>query len=208
MPGRLRTAFEAAGGILVVGEAPDAASALVTVRRRLPDVLMLDLRLRGGLDTLRALPGLRRRPAAIVLTAFGADPAILRALREGAAGFLLHSARPTEVAKVLRLAADGHVVLSAEAAHRLAVEATRLTGPRDERLVRVDRLSARETDILAGIGEALTNAEIAARLDVPEPVVAALVRAILRKLGCTTRTEAGLLAYERGLCRVEFSRIR
>ncbi|EOD66666.1 LuxR C-terminal-related transcriptional regulator [Amycolatopsis vancoresmycina] len=191
---RLSGILDAADGIEVIGSAADATAARVTLRRRLPDVLLLDLRL--------AWPdALSRRPAVVALATFDSDAGILRALRDGAVGFLLRSARRTDLVKVVRLAADGHVVLSPDAARRLLSAATRLSGPRDDRLAQVDRLSARETDVLAGVGAALTNAEIARRLGLPEPVVRDCVARVVRKLGCAHRTGAGLLAYERGLCR-------
>lgn len=191
---RLAALLGAADGIEVVGSVPDAAAARVTLRRRLPDVVLLDLRL-GPLGPVF------RRPAVVALVTFDSDARILRALHDGAAGFLLRTARRNELIKVVRLAADGHVVLSPDASRRLVSAATRLSGPRDERLARVDRLSAREREVLVLVGSALSNAEIAARLEVAEPVVRSLVAQVVRKLGCAHRTEAGLLAYERGLCR-------
>ncbi|MEQ0559960.1 response regulator transcription factor [Amycolatopsis sp. NEAU-NG30] len=192
--GRLLSVLGAVDGIDVVGATGDATAAEVTTRRRRPDVVLLDLRLR----TPGSLP---RRPAVVALAAFDSDAGILRALRDGAAGYLLRSARRSELVKVVLLAADGHVVLSAAASRRWVSAATRLSGPRDERTARVDLLSDRETAVLAGIGDALTNAEIGLRLGLPEPVVRDCVARVVRKLGCAHRTEAGVLAYESGLCR-------
>jgi DNA-binding NarL/FixJ family response regulator len=191
---RLGALLAETDGIEVVGSAPDAAAARTTLRSRLPDVVLLDLR-------LAPLGPVFRRPAVVALVTFDSDAGILRALRDGASGYLLRSARRNELIKVVRLAADGHVVLSPDASRRLVSAATRLSGPRDERLAGVDRLSAREREVLVGIGSALTNAEIAGRLGVGEPEVRGLVAQVVRKLGCAHRTEAGLLAYERGLCR-------
>lgn len=191
---RLAAVLDEADGIELVGAAGDAASARATLRRRLPDVVLLDMR-------LAPLGPVARRPAVLVLATFDSESGILRALRDGAAGFVLRSARRNELIKVVRLAADGHVVLSPDASRRLVSAATRLSGPRDERLAQVDRLTAREREVLIGIGSALSNAEIATRLGVPEPVVRAVVSQVVRKLDCAHRTAAGLLAYERGLCR-------
>ncbi|WP_328456347.1 MULTISPECIES: response regulator transcription factor [unclassified Amycolatopsis] len=191
---RLSGILDEADGIEVVGSVGDAAAARATLRRRLPDVVLLDPR-------LAPLGPVSRRPAVVVLATFDSESGILRALRDGAAGFLLRSARRNELIKVVRLAADGHVVLSPDASRRLVSAATRLSGPRDERLARVDLLSEREREVLIGIGSALTNVEIATRLELPGPVVRTLVAQVVRKLGCAHRTEAGLLAIERGLCR-------
>ncbi|MDQ7807937.1 response regulator transcription factor [Amycolatopsis sp. A133] len=187
---RLSTILAEADGIELVGAVPDPAAA----RAGSPDVLLLDLRLS------RPDP-LPRRPAVVALATFDSDAEILRALRDGAAGFVLRSAPRRDLIKVIRLAADGHLVLSPDASRRLVSAATRLSGPRDERLALVDRLSARETEVLAAMGAALTNPEIAVRLGLPEPVVRDCVARVVRKLECPHRTAAGLLAYERGLCR-------
>lgn len=191
---RLGALLAEADGIELIGSAPDAATARTILRSRLPDVVLLDLR-------LAPLGPVFRRPAVLALVTFDSDAGILRALRDGASGYVLSSARRNELIKVVRLAADGHVVLSPDASRRLVSAATRLSGPRDERLAGVDRLSVREREVLVGIGSALTNAEIATRLEIAEPAVRALVTQVVRKLGCAHRTEAGLLAYERGLCR-------
>jgi DNA-binding NarL/FixJ family response regulator len=191
---RLSGILGAADGIEVVGSVGDATAARATLRQRLPDVVLLDPR-------LAPLAPVSRRPAVVVLATFDSEAGILRALRDGAAGFLLRSARRNELIKVVRLAADGHVVLSPDASRRLVSAATRLSGPRDERLARVDLLSEREREVLIGIGSALTNVEIATLLGLPGPVVRTHVAQIVRKLGCAHRTEAGLLAIERGLCR-------
>ncbi|MBE1493715.1 DNA-binding NarL/FixJ family response regulator [Amycolatopsis lexingtonensis] len=191
---RLAALLAEADGVEVIAAVGDATAARTTLRRRLPDVVLLDLRL-GPLGPVA------RRPAVLVLATFDSDTAILRALRDGAAGFVLRSARRNELLKVVRLAADGHVVLSPDASRRWVSAATRLSGPRDERLAQVDRLSSREREVLIGVGSALTNAEIAAKLGLPEPVVRECVTRVVRKLGCAHRTQAGLVAYERGLCR-------
>lgn len=191
---RLEALLGEADGIEVVGSAGSPAVLQSTLRRRLPDVVLLDPR-------LAPLGPVFRRPAVLVLATFDSEGGILRALRDGAAGFVLRSVRRNELIKVVRLAADGHVVLSPDASRRFVSAATVLSGPRDERLARVDRLSAREREVLIGIGSAMTNGEIAARLELPEPVVRDCVTRVVRKLECAHRTGAGLLAYERGLCR-------
>ncbi|WP_290057792.1 response regulator transcription factor [Amycolatopsis solani] len=191
---RLGAILADADGVELLAAGGDATAARAVLRRRLPDLVLLDLR-------LAPLGPVPRRPAVLVLATFDSDAGILRALRDGAAGFVLRSARRNELLKVVRLAADGHVVLSPDASRRWISAATRLSGPRDERLARVDRLSTREREVLIGVGSALTNAEIAEKLGLTEPAVRESVARVVRKLGCAHRTEAGLVAYERGLCR-------
>lgn len=199
---RLRTVLAEADDMAVIGEAQDGKTTAEAARWR-PDVVLLDLRLPGtdALSMLERIRATRRPPAVLALTTFDSDHRILLALRGGAAGFLLRSARPAELLRLVRVAADGHVVISPEASHRLLAAAIRRSGPRDEQLTMLDGLSLQETEVLAGIGEVLSDAEIAARLDVPEATVKACVSRVLAKLGCAHRTHAGLLAYERGLCR-------
>ena len=199
----LRTILGAREDLQVVKEIHDGAGALEAVRRHRPDVVLLDLHLPGvdGPTTIEQLRATRRPPAVVALTTFDSDHHILHALRSGAAGFLLKSTRPTDLIALIRVAAEGHTVLSPEASRRLIATATRLTGPRDDQVELVNRLSTKETDVLTAIGEGLTNAEIATRLDLPEGTVKTYISQILVKLRCANRTQAGLLAYERGLCR-------
>ncbi|MEV4313080.1 response regulator transcription factor [Actinocrispum sp. NPDC049592] len=194
----LREVFAFADDIEVVDEAYDGAAAVESVLRHRPDVVLMDLRM-PGVDGLAAIPRIRsldRPPVVVALTTFDTDDHILRALSAGAAGFLLKSTPPRDLIGLVRVAADGHTVLSPSASRRLVAAATTRHTARTTMLT---QLTARETDILACLGAGLSNAQIAARLHLSEGTVKNYISQILAKLQCANRTQAGLLAHQAGL---------
>jgi CheY-like chemotaxis protein len=116
----LRAVLEA-GGVEVAGEAYDGAEAVELAVRLRPDVVLLDLRMPGvdGLTALDRLVRLSPAPRVVVLTTFDHDEHVLRALRAGATGFLLKTTEPADLVDLVRVAAEGHTVLSPAAAQRL-----------------------------------------------------------------------------------------
>lgn len=197
----LRTILGAAGDIRVVGQAFDGAEAVEAVIRHRPDVVLMDLRMPGvdGLTALDRIGQLAHRPAVVVLTTFDADEYVLRALRAGAAGFLVKSTRPDDLIGLVRVAADGHTVLSPEATRGLVAAAGRQEAGRNRARESLGGLTQREVEVLACLGEGLPNAGIGARLSLTEATVKGHVSRLLVKLDCANRTQAGLLAREAGL---------
>ncbi|CAM5245398.1 DNA-binding response regulator [Streptomyces xanthochromogenes] len=200
--GFLRTILGSADDIEVVAEAHDGAAGIEAVLRHRPDVVLMDLRM-PGMDGITAIERLTRRdaqpPPIVVLTTFDADQYVLRALRAGATGFLVKSTPPEELIGLVRVAAEGHTVLSPAAARRLIAASTDGLSARDRARERVALLTERETEVLAGLGEGLSNARIAARLHLSEATVKGYVSRTLDKLECANRTQAGLLAHEAGI---------
>ncbi|MFE3683270.1 response regulator [Streptomyces sp. NPDC059095] len=200
--GFLRTILGSADDIEVVAEAHDGAAGVEAVLRHRPDVVLMDLRM-PGMDGITAIERLARRdaqpPPIVVLTTFDADQYVLRALRAGATGFLVKSTPPEELIGLVRVAAEGHTVLSPAAARRLIAASTDGLSARDHARERVALLTERETEVLAGLGEGLSNARIAARLHLSEATVKGYVSRTLDKLECANRTQAGLLAHEAGI---------
>ena len=134
-----------------------------------------------------------------MLTTFDADQYVLRALRAGAAGFLVKSTPPADLIGLVRVAADGHTVLSPAAARRLIAASADSQQTRDRAKSLVASLTDREADVLACLGEGLSNAQIAARLYLSEATVKGYVSRMLVKLECANRTQAGLLAHDAGI---------
>ena len=169
--------------------------------RNRPDVVLMDLRMPGvdGLTAIERIGQLAAPPAVVVLTTFDADQYVLRALRAGAAGFLVKSTPPEDLIGLVRVAAEGHTVLSPAAARRLIAASADSQQARDRARRLAGTLTERETEVLAGLGEGLSNAQIAARLYLSEATVKGYVSRMLDKLGCANRTQAGLLAHDAGL---------
>ena len=197
----LTTILSAAGDLDVVARAHDGAEAVEAVLTHHPDVVLMDLRMPGvdGLAAIERIASMVSPPAVVALTTFDADTYVLRALQLGAVGFLVKSTPPQDLVRLVRVAADGHTVLSPEAARRLVTASgadhRRTTAAR----ARTEDLTERELDVLRRLGEGMTNAEIATRLHLSEATVKSYVSRMLVKLDCTNRTQAGLLAVEAGL---------
>ncbi|MFB7586534.1 response regulator [Streptomyces sp. NPDC056169] len=189
--------------IEVVGEAADGRAAVEAARAHAADVVLLDIQM-PVLDGLSALPELRRAaPEArvIVLTTFGERENVLRALEHGGAGFLLKDTAPAELIRAVRAAAAGDAYLS-PAATRHVVErlATGREAARSEQArARVAALSEKEREVLAVLGEGLSNADAGRRLHMSEATVKTYVSRILAKLDCENRVQAALLARDAGL---------
>jgi DNA-binding NarL/FixJ family response regulator len=197
----LRTILGSAGDIEVVGEAHDGAAGVDAVVRNRPDVVLMDLRMPGvdGLTAIERIGELASPPAVVVLTTFDADQYVLRALRAGAAGFLVKSTPPEDLIGLVRVAAEGHMVLSPTAARRLIAASADSQQSRDRARQLAGSLTGREAEVLACLGEGLSNAQIGARLYLSEATVKGYVSRILVKLDCANRTQAGLLAHDAGL---------
>ncbi|WP_411070802.1 response regulator [Streptomyces sp. cmx-4-25] len=189
--------------IQVVGEAADGRAAVEAARAHAADVVLLDIQM-PVLDGLSALPELRRAaPAArvVVLTTFGERENVLRALEYGGAGFLLKDTAPAELIGAVRAAAAGDAYLS-PAATRHVVERLakgREAARAEEARGRVAALSEKERDVLALLGEGLSNADAGRRLHMSEGTVKTYVSRILAKLDCENRVQAALLARDAGL---------
>ncbi len=197
----LGTILGAADDIDVVGQAHDGAEAVEAVLRFTPDVVLMDLRMPGvdGLAATARIAALPTAPAVVALTTFDADEYVLRALQAGAIGFLVKSTPPDELVGLVRVAADGHTVLSPAAARRLVAASSGEQRRSASARQRTAALTEREREVLGCLGQGLSNAEVARRLHLSEATVKSYVSRMLDKLGCTNRTQAALLAVEAGL---------
>lgn len=197
----LRTILGSADGIEVVDEAHDGAAGVEAVVRSRPDLVLMDLRMPGmdGLAAIERIGRLATPPVVVVLTTFDADQYVLRALRAGAAGFLVKSTPPEDLIGLVRVAADGHTVLSPVAARRLVAASSEGFTARVRARELLDGLTEREVEVLTCLGAGLSNAQIAARLFLSEATIKGYVSRVLDKLGCANRTQAGLIAHDAGL---------
>ncbi|MFA0844908.1 response regulator [Streptomyces rochei] len=192
-----------ADDVEIVGEAADGDEVAGLVDRTRPDVVLMDIRM-PGVDGLTATERLRGRPDApqvIVLTTFHADEQVLRALRAGAAGFVLKDTPPAEILDAVRRVAAGDPVLSPAVTRRLMEHAA--GGAADVRRTRararIETLNEREREVAVAVGRGLANAAIAAELFMSVATVKTHVSRILAKLGLGNRVQIALLAYDAGL---------
>jgi DNA-binding NarL/FixJ family response regulator len=189
--------------IRVVAEAADGGEVLSAVDAYRPDVVLMDIRM-PGVDGLAATERLRSRegaPEVIVLTTFDADDHVLRALRAGAAGFLLKDTPPPEIMRAIRLVAAGEAMLSPAVTRRL-IEHVADDGPSARRARArelLDRLTERELEVAVAIGQGKSNADIAAELYMSVATVKAHVSRLLTKLELGNRVQIALLAHDAGV---------
>lgn len=197
----LRMLCDSAPDMTVVGEAENGQQAIRLAGQVAPDVVLMDLRMPGvdGLTAIERINELTDPPSIVVLTTFDADQYVLRALRAGATGFLVKATPPEELIGLVRTAAQGHTVLSPSAARRLVAASTEGLSARDRARELTRSLTERELQVLACLGEGLSNAQIAKRLYLSEATVKGHVSRMLDKLGCVNRTQAGLLAHDAGI---------
>ncbi|PZG17359.1 response regulator transcription factor [Nonomuraea aridisoli] len=197
----LRTILASTGEIEVVAEAEDGAEAVEAVLRTAPDVVLMDIRMPGvdGITATAEIARMSSPPAVVALTTFDSDAHVLRALEAGAGGFLVKSTPPEDLLGLVKVAAQGHTVLSPSAARHLVSRSASTDDARRAVRAKVAALSDRERDVLGCLGEGLTNGEIAARLFLSETTVKSYVSRLLDKLGLANRTQAGLLAHQAGL---------
>jgi len=187
----------------VVAEAGDGAEAIALAARHRPHVVLMDIRM-PGTDGITATETLRARtpaPQVVVLTTFDADAHVLRALRAGAAGFLVKATPPDELVVAIRHAAQGRPVLSPEVTRRLIdrVAGTEQDTRRDAARRKLDSLAERERAVAIEIGAGRSNAESAARHHIGVATVKTHVSAILTKLDLTNRVQVAVLVHDAGL---------
>jgi DNA-binding NarL/FixJ family response regulator len=188
--------------IEIVGEATDGGEVAQAVAEHRPDVVLMDIRMRG-MDGLAATELLRARsdaPEVIVLTTFDADDYVLRALRAGASGFLLKDTPPADIVRGLRAVAAGEPMLSPTVTRRLIGHVTDSEGGERQRHAReqLDRLTEREREVAVAIGQGRSNAEISRELYMSVATVKAHVSRVLEKLKLNNRVQIALLAHDAG----------
>ncbi|MYW66732.1 response regulator [Streptomyces sp. SID8379] len=199
----LKIMLGGADDVEIVGEAADGQEALTLATTVRPDVVLMDIRM-PAMDGLTATEHLRARadaPEVVVLTTFHADEQVLRALRAGAAGFVLKDASPADILGAVRSVAGGDPVLSPAVTRQLMTHAA--ASERDVRRAgaraRIGELAARERDVAVEVGRGKPNAEIAATLYMSVATVKTHVSRIMAKLDLNNRVQIALLVHDAGL---------
>ncbi|GAB3905146.1 response regulator [Microbispora bryophytorum] len=198
----LRMILEAAGDMVIVGEARDGEEAIGAAARLRPEVVLMDVRMPGmdGLTTAGRLLRAAGAPKVVMLTTFDLDEYVHEALRLGAVGFLLKDTPPRELIAAVRTVAAGNAMLSPAVLKRLIGSFVHKAPSRAEAArERLAALTAREEDVIRALARGLSNAEIGRELKLSEPTVKAHVSRLLAKLGLANRVQAAILVHDADL---------
>jgi DNA-binding NarL/FixJ family response regulator len=192
----IHTVLESAGDIEVVAKAADGRAAVDAAISHRADVALIDIKM-PVLDGLSAVEELRQRVPTlrvVVLTSFGAEPNVLRALHGGAAGFVLKNCTPDELIGAVRAAHRGDAYLSPEVTRLvLGMVAPAAARHRQQAAERLASLTDRQAEVLHLVAEGMSNAEIGRRLRMSEATIKTYVSRILTRLDCANRVQAALL---------------
>jgi DNA-binding NarL/FixJ family response regulator len=186
--------------IEVVGQAADGTSAVELSRRTLPHLVLMDVRMPGmdGVDATAHIVRDRPHARVLILTTFDLDEAVNRALHAGASGFLLKDTPYDQLIHAIRVVAAGDSVLAPSVTGRLLKHFAPHPTPTAADAALLDRLTAREGEVLGLIAQGLSNAEIGRAIFLSEATVKTHVGRLLTKLGCRDRVQAAIFALRTG----------
>jgi two-component system nitrate/nitrite response regulator NarL len=181
----------------LVGEASGGEQGLAVVLERRPDMVLLDLNMKGsdGLQTLKGIKAADLDCRVIILTVSDSEEDVVAALRAGADGYLLKDTEPEELLERVLAAAEGQFVIGDSVAALIARALREEVKPRSPEDA---GLTDRETQILGLIADGLSNKLIARRFNISEGTVKVHVKHVLKKLNLRSRVEAAVWAVRRG----------
>jgi two-component system, NarL family, response regulator len=179
-------------GVTVIAEASSGEEAVEQFQRHNPDVILMDLQIRGmnGLEAIRAIRQLKGDARIVVLTMYQGDEDIYRALNAGAAGYVIKDSVPEDLIRVIREVYAGHTSIPPEIAAKLAARSGQAT------------LSGRERQIVQMLSMGKRNKEIAEELGISEDTARTHIKSIFVKLNVHDRTAALTEALRRGILRI------
>ncbi len=188
-------------GCDVVGLAADGREAVEVVTRTRPDVVLMDIRMPvlDGIAATEELTAAGGPTRVLVLTTYDLDSYVYRALRAGAAGFLLKATPPDRLVAGIHTVAAGESLLAPSLTRRLIEEHVRRPPPTTGVPERLRSLTEREREVCTLIARGLSNDAICTELVLSEATVKTHVNRILAKLGGLTRVQVVVLAYETGM---------
>lgn len=183
----------------VVGEAGSGAEAVRAVERLRPDIVLMDIRMpgEGGIEATREITARFPATRVVMLTSYADDELVVRAIRAGAAGYVLKQVGNEELLRAIAAAARGEALLDPRVTAHLLSRVRAAERKADDDAFR--DLSQRELDVLAHLARGKTNAEIGALLNLSEKTVRNYVSTMFEKLGLANRIELATYAVEHHL---------
>ena len=189
-------------GIEVIAAASTGQEGLNMVAEANPDVILLDMRM-PDMDGLEVLKQLRESGVTVpitMLTTSTEEADLVESLRNGAQGYLLKDMDPDELVAALRKIVNGETIVAPQLAGTLA-RALQGKSEQPEKTTPLSELTPREMEIIEHLAIGQSNKVIARELGITDGTVKLHVKAILRKLGVSSRVEAAVIAVEQGLGR-------
>ncbi len=185
-------------GLDAIGEASSGQEALEIAEKLEPDLILLDLNMKGmdGIQTLKALRDKDIYSRVVMFTVSDNHDDVIAALKAGADGYVLKETEPEELVSYIRQAATGTMAISDKLAAVLASEIGNRKSSKDRS---VEGLTQRERQILKQISAGMSNKMIATKLDIAEGTVKVHVKNLLKKLNMRSRVEAAIWAMENNL---------
>ena len=189
--------------ITVVGEATTGAEAVEQARATRPDVILMDIRM-PHMDGIQPTPEIAKVPGlqgahVLILTTYDTDAYVYEALQAGASGFLLKDAGPAELLHAIRVIAAGEALLAPRITRRLIAQVTAQRSAAQAGEDRLAVLTPREREVLALVGQGLSNDEIGAAMYLSPATARTHVSRAMTKLGARDRAQLVVIAYQTGL---------
>ena len=186
----LATLLESTDDLQVIGQAANGEQALDLAVEFQPDVVLMDLSMPvvDGVEATRRVMAALPDTKVVVLTSFSDRAQVDKALQAGAVGYILKDCDPKDLLAAVRAAAEGYAPIDPRVARAL-LPSTREQSP-------VQRLSAREIEVLRLVGRGMANKQIGRALGISESTVKAHIGSIFRAIGVADRTSAALWARE------------
>ena len=187
--------------IEVVGLASNGREVLAFLQESQPDVVLLDLKMpvMNGVQTTQHLRRTHPEVKVLILTTYADDRWVLDAVRAGASGYLLKDTRREVLIDAIKGTAEGKTYLDPAIAGKLTQQVVSGTGPSEPAEPPLDSFTEREQEVLSLLAQGHSNPEIADRLHLARGTVRNYVSAILQKLGVSDRTQAAVVAVQRGM---------
>jgi DNA-binding NarL/FixJ family response regulator len=195
--------LDADDDITVVGEAANGTEAVEQARATRPDVILMDIRM-PELDGIKATSQIAKtrgleQVRVLILTTYDTDEYVFEALQAGASGFLLKDAGPAELLHAIRVVAAGEALLSPRITRRLIAQFTARRIATQTGEDRLAVLTQREREVLALVGQGLSNDDIGAELFLSPATARTHVSHAMAKLGARDRAQLVVIAYQTGL---------